>query len=587
MAIADDVDQLGKNQAALQKNLLTLKKRLDRLESRVDDIAGDDEAQEEEEARTAPQPARRTAAKETSKPIENLGFKIFGAVGFGLILLGLIFLYRYAVELGMLTYGGRIVIGVLFSVAFVIAGEILRRKAYEKYGQLLTGGGLGLLYFTFYAAYAFPASRAALGITAMVDYLLLFIVLIAALALALRNDSPLLTAYAFVLGYGAPLLIGAADRAMSIHAVMIPTVLLSIALAIILKYKPWKLGIFGAVATFLVYAITFGQQHVIRYVAAGAVPSIVGPAFFYLLLLAVLWSVLTLYLPDDASNVQNVIIAIVAAASLVGFGLTIVWKYWETYNGAFLVLLAAAYLGLTGLAKMRNLRIMFEAFFIICIALVTIAIPVQLDKYWIAIAWAIEGALLVRSGVRVEVRGLRVLGYAALGLAVINTLGWGTQLPTAERLLSYIATIGALYASAYFLSLDAEKDERKSFVMGVLAIAGTVLLTILLAVEIWDPAGIFASMSRNAKHVLLSVLWALEAIACIGIGFLGRSQSFRIMGALLFGITVLKVLFFDIDALNGLYRTVVTILVGLIALGGAFAYIKNKEGIESYLRGGK
>jgi len=403
VAIADDVDQLGKNQAALQKNLLTLKKRLDRLELRVEDLTGDPEAQEEEEAETAPQPTKRVASKETAKPIENLGFKIFGAVGFGLILLGLIFLYRYAVELGILGYGGRVVIGVLFSVAFVVAGEVLRRKEYERYGQLLTGGGLGLLYFTFYAAYAFTASRNALRLNAPMEYTLLLIVLIAALVLALRNDSPLLTAYAFVLGYGAPLLIGAADRSMSIHTIMIPTLLLSVVLAIILKYKPWKLGIFGAVATFLVYAITFGQQRVIQYVAAGAVPPIVGPAFFYLLLLAVLWSVLTLYLPDDASNVQNVIIAIVAAVSLVGFGLTIVWKYWETYNGAFLILLAVAYLGLTGFAKVRNLRIMFETFFIICIALVTIAIPVQLDKYWIALAWAIEGALLVRSGVRVEV----------------------------------------------------------------------------------------------------------------------------------------------------------------------------------------
>lgn len=590
MALADDVDQLGKNQATLQKNFLSLKRRLDALEGRVDALDGEtEEAQEEETpvaARSRASSAKQTSAKETSKPIENLGFKIFGAVGFGLILLGLIFLYNYAVELGILTYGGRVAIGVLFSVAFIIVGQVFRKNEYERFSQLLTGGGLGLLYFTLYAAYAFPASRTALKLTAGVDYTLLLAVLVAAVVIALRNNSMILTAYAFVLGYGAPLLVGAADRAMSIHAVMIPTILLSIALAIILKDRPWRLGVFGAVASFIVYWMVFEQQNVIQYVAAGIVPAIVGPALLYLIILVGLWSALALYLPDDERNTQNIVIALASAIAVTAFGLTIVWRYWETYKGVFIILLAVAYLGLTFAAKMRNLRIMFETFFIICIALVTIAIPVQLEHYWIAIAWAIEGALLVRSGVNVDVRGLRVIGYVALGLSVINTLAWGSGLRTAERLLSYAASIGALYVSAYVLSQDPQKDEWKRYAIGALTVTATLLLTILLAVEIWDADGIFQTASRNTRHVTLSILWALEAVACIAIGFAGRSQSFRILGAGLFGVTVLKILVVDLDSLNGISRTIVTIVVGIIALVGAFAYIRNKDRIETYLKGG-
>jgi uncharacterized membrane protein len=579
--LSDDVGKLGKNQAALQKNFSALKNRLERLEARLDTLDGgtpEPEVVEEDYTSKASK-----ASKETSKPIENLGFKIFGTVGFLLILLGLFYLYRFAVDNGWIGILGRIVMGVMFSVLIIVLGEVFRRKEYERFGQLITGGGLALLYFTFYAAYAFPEYRIALGMTAVMDFVLLFIVLAIAVVLALRYDSLLLTVYAFFLGYLAPILISIVNNELSYHAILIPTLLLTIGLAIILWKKNWPIAIYPLVASYFVYMIFFFTERVVRYAPAGQIPEIVGPALFYLFIYFLVFNLLSVMLQDNKSNTQNVAVAIVNALAFLTFGLSIVWRYWESFRGVFLILIAVFFLGMTFIARERGQRNMFEAFFILCITYVTIAIPVQLNGAWIPLAWAVEGFLLVRSGLRVETRGLRVLGYIALGLAAIGALVNGFEYDFGHRTAGYVVTIIALYATANILSRDKEQTDLIKIMTGVLVGVASVLLVIAVAVEIMDYNGLFQGTTSNVRQVVLTIAWAAIAVGYIVAGFIGRSHVMRIGGLVLFAVTVLKILLIDLDNLPTIYRTVVTIIVGLIALGASFAYIKNKDRIKEYL----
>jgi uncharacterized membrane protein len=623
MALSDDVEKLAKNQATLQKNFITLKTRLDALERRVGEpknVDTDDTLVAEPfqtrsakaSARAAKESADDTAAKETSKPIENLGFKIFGAVGFLLILLGLFFLYRYAVDNGYLGITGRIAIGTLFAIVVLVTAEAFRRKSYEKFSQLLTGGGLALLYFTFYATYAFTEYREALGMTQGVNATLLFIVMIIAVLLALRHDSQLLTCFAFLMGYLAPLLTGAAGDNINMHGTMIVTIILTIGMGIILARKRWPLLLYPVLLAHLVYLIAFFSERVIQYSPAGTAPSAVAPALLYLVILFIITNVLAILLGDadtakaktaaelkaksdkrsknddaapigpDAVTVQSVIAAVLSGGALLAFGLTTVWHYWSSWRGVSLVIGAALYLGLTALAKQRDQRTMFETFFLLCITFITIAIPVQLKHSWIALAWAVEGYLLVRAGERVQTRGIRILGYVALFLALCNTLGWGMRLPLGERLVSSLVVLAGIWGAAY--TLRDEKDAAsQTIARTILAVVGLVLLVIIFTVEPLAGDSILKTWPMGARHTIVSVLWAATAVACITIGFVQRSGALRIVGAILFGITVLKVLIIDLDNLDPIYRTLVTIIVGIIALAGAFAYIKNKDRIKAYL----
>jgi uncharacterized membrane protein len=590
---SDDLQKLAQNQKALQDNFLYLKKRVDAIEKRV--AALDDgpvpmtSASRTVASAVSGQSAKRSKkdddskTKETSKPIENLGFKVFGAVGFVLILIGLFYLYRYAVDNGWIGILGRIILGVLFSLCVIVTGELFRRRGYARFSELLTGGGLALLYFTLYAAYAFREYREQLGMTATVDFTLLLIVMGVAVYLALRFDSIILTAFAFLLGYLTPVLIGLIENTGNYHTLLLTTLILSLGMALILRAKEWQLAVYPTAISYAIYMMFFFSNSVLSHSGAQAAPAVAVHALLYLLAFGALFSYLALALRDDALSTQSTLVSILVAAATLGFGLWIVFNYWHSARGVFVVALAAAYLFLAFLARQREKERLFSVNLILCVTMLTVAVPVQLERSWVTLAWAIEGFGLAQLGLRQESAALRKLAYAVLGVALARALFYDSwALGFGERTVAFAAIILALYGTAWAVSSAGKDDER--FVM-LLGLAATLMLTVALAVELLDPNGMLRVASQGARHVSVSVSWALEAVALIVAGFAGKSRALRLMGLVLFGIVVLKVLFVDLDNLATIYRTVVAILVGVIALGASFAYVKNKERIQELLNG--
>ncbi len=582
VGVADDMKKLGKNQLALHQSFEYLQKKVKALERRVATLEG---REPEPEPEPVKKKVEQTSVKETHKPIENLGFKIFGGVGFALILLGIFFLYRYAVDQGWIGILGRIVLGIVFSLVILGAAEVFRKKEYVKFSQLLTGGGLALLYFTFYATYAFREYREALGMTQTMNFVLLLVVMVVAVVLALRQDSMLLTCFAFLMGYLSPILIGIIAQSGNYHVLLIATLILSVGMAVILWKKNWPLGSFPVVISYLIYAFFFAEERVLRYTQDGTAPDVVGPAFVYLLLFWLLFSVLSLVLKDDKNHIQNILISVGNAFAFFGFGLAMVWEYLHSWRGLFVILIAAAYLFMAGLAKRRELKNLFETLFVLAITFLTITIPVQLQGAWITAAWALEGVLLLKASAKLKHNGLAILGYLVLGIGTLRLLFWDTwQLDYGWRTFSFLVVIAALAGGAYVLSRSeiAGKDEMK----GVLGVGAALVLTVMLGVEILDRNGMFTNWTSNARQVLCSIAWAVEAIILIIAGFLNRATAFRITGLLLFGLVLVKILIFDLGALNDISRTIVTIIVGIIALVGAFVYVKNKEKIKAFLEEG-
>ncbi|MBR9700892.1 DUF2339 domain-containing protein [Candidatus Woesearchaeota archaeon] len=575
---ADDVQKLAKNQQALQDNLVYLKKKVGSLEKRVAYLEGDDYEEPEETAVETPGTTAMASAKkvfkETSKPIENLGFKVFGTIGFLFILLGLFYLYRFAVDQGWIGILGRVVLGVIFSMAIILTSFVFDKKGYAKYSQLLAGGGIALLYFTFYATYHFPAYREALGMTLGLNTVLLLLVMAFGVLLAMKQDSMILTSFAFLLGYLASLLAG------GVHERMITAIILSIGMAVILWKKNWRMAIYPAVASYLIYFIYFADKVLFsRDMSPDVLAGIAYLAIFF-----VLFNLLAILLKDDERNTQNVMIALVSAAMTLGFGLMIVWRHWHTGRGVFVIMLAAAYLYLAFIAKKRDLSNLFQGFFIICIVMLTVAVPVQLEKAWVTLAWAVEGLMLLQIGVNRETKGLRILGYLVLLIATIRVLLYDSwALGFGERTLAFLAVTLGLYGASYLIS-TLKADDRENVIGGILVLAGTVVLTVALAVEILDPKGMLSGLSGNVRQVALTVVWALEAVTMIVLGFMGRSKLVRMLGIILFGITMIKVLTVDLGNLETIWRTVVTILVGIIALGASFAYVKNKDKLQELLK---
>ncbi|HEX9059514.1 MAG TPA: DUF2339 domain-containing protein, partial [Clostridia bacterium] len=59
------------------------------------------------------------------------------------------YLFKLAVDMGIISDGLKIAIGIVFGAGFSIAGFMLHQKQKQTSGQIITGLGVALLYTTF------------------------------------------------------------------------------------------------------------------------------------------------------------------------------------------------------------------------------------------------------------------------------------------------------------------------------------------------------------------------------------------------------------------------------------------------------
>lgn len=203
------------------------------------------------------------------------------------------------------------------------------------------------------------------------------------------------------------------------------------------------------------------------------------------------------------------------------------------------------------------------------LGLITAAIPLQLEKEWITIGWALLIPALAALHRRVPHRGL--LAWMA-GLAAAVTV----RLALNEAVLHYHVRSGVpvwnfwLYAygvPALALLLAARqltRDEDRLLpglprLAPVFSALGTLLLFILLNIEIADALSseryVQLRLHGSLAHDLaLTIGWACFAVGLLVAGILAGSKPGRVAAIGLLAVTVVKGFLFDLGHLQGLYR---------------------------------
>lgn len=74
----------------------------------------------------------------------------------------------------------------------------------------------------------------------------------------------------------------------------------------------------------------------------------------------------------------------------------------------------------------------------------------------------------------------------------------------------------------------------------------------------------------------LSILWGTYSLYLIGLGIWRKKKHLRLMGIILFGITLIKLFMYDIEQMNTLSKTIVFVSLGVLLLIISFLYNKYK-----------
>jgi uncharacterized membrane protein len=92
-------------------------------------------------------------------PEESLESRIGGRwllnIGIAAIVIGVAYFEKWAIDNRWIGETARVIQGGLFGAALMVAGNRITRRGYSVYGQMLTGGGVAILYVSTYAAFVF------------------------------------------------------------------------------------------------------------------------------------------------------------------------------------------------------------------------------------------------------------------------------------------------------------------------------------------------------------------------------------------------------------------------------------------------
>jgi uncharacterized membrane protein len=203
------------------------------------------------------------------------------------------------------------------------------------------------------------------------------------------------------------------------------------------------------------------------------------------------------------------------------------------------------------------------------LAFVTVAIPLQLERNWITIAWALEGAALAWLYRRIPHRGL-LLAVAGLFAVVFIRLGLNPSVLTYEPrgtlriwnwyLYTYMICAGSMLLAGWLVSKTNDVlHETVPRLSALLPAGGALLLFLLLNIEIADfyatgPDLTFNFTATLAQDLTYTLGWAAFAVGLLAAGISLNTRPARMASIALLTVAIIKAFLHDLGRLGGLYR---------------------------------
>jgi hypothetical protein len=268
-----------------------------------------------------------------------------------------------------------------------------------------------------------------------------------------------------------------------------------------------------------------------------------------------------------------------------------VWNFGDAFIGALPVALGALSLVAADRARRawpaadpirRSALVWFSA---VALCFVAVAIPLQLEKEWITIGWALDGLAVLALWKRLDHPGLKYLGLALLGATTVRLVANPDLLAYYPRstmrivnwlMYTYLVPAAALLLAAALLRPHEQARARpwesglygKGHAVGAIgsALAAIVVIFVWINLTIadWFATGPELSLrfgDQPAQRLTVSIAWGIYALTLLGFGMARQSLGLRWLSLCFLLVTIGKVFLYDLGALQDLYR--VASLVGL------------------------
>lgn len=516
----------------------------------------------------------------TATDLESMiGRRWVGWAAVLLILFATAFFLKYAFDNRWIGEVGRVTIGIAFGVTMTALGFKYFKRGWRIFSQILTGGGVTLLYLSAFAAFGYyhlvPQKAA---------FLFLAILVAEAAGLALLYQAPSIAIMALIGGFLTPLLLHSdRDQYLGFFGYIIALDLGALALL-----KHWRgLRTIAFLGSHLLFWLWYDQNYHEKKLGAVLLFQF---TLFAIFLAAHLAS--RLLRREKRSTYEDLWLLLANPFAFFPTAYHLLNPRHHDWMGVFAIVMALVYASAAKLlidrADVRRMELL--ALIGVALTFVTIAIPIQLRSNWITIAWSIEALLMLWAGLETKAKRLRISAFSLFALALIRLLFWDTPygarpmfIPVFNRyFLSSLAVVGCFFgAAALYHYLGKRKGiEATGLKLGILfaAVGALWIVSTIETYTFFQAKALAQRVYEDALHdrwlgqMAVSVVWAVYATVLAAIGFVRRSSAVRWASLALFTVTVIKAMLVDIASLQQLYRIIVFFVLGILLLLVAWGY---------------
>ncbi|HLJ45072.1 MAG TPA: DUF2339 domain-containing protein [Bryobacteraceae bacterium] len=510
-----------------------------------------------------------------AQPLEAvIGQKWVGWIAVVLILFAVAFFLKYAFENRWIGELGRVTMGVLGGLTLAWGGLNRHRKGWRYLSQILTGGGIAVLYLSVYGAFGYYHlidQRAA--------FVFLAIIVAEGYLLSLAYNARSIAIMALAGGFLVPILLSTGRDQYRFLFTYITALDLGVLGVVLARRWRW----IGSLAYLFTQGM-FWAWYSEHYHPEKRVAVLVFQAVVFLMFVA---TDLAPHVRQEAAGWEEWVRVAVNPFVFYATCYSLLDSDQHLWMGALALVMAVIYAALARaeIALRPSDRRMLLVTLGTALTFVTIAIPVQLDANWITGAWAVEALVLLWASFETASWQLRVLSAIVFLLALaryfVMDTPWSNR-PAFTPLFNdyFLITVwltACLGAAAFVWQRKASLG-RAPLILGLAAFVVLWLGSSVEAYTYFDTRAAAATAADTARQLhwaarlSLSVLWSIYGGLLTATGFRLRLRPFRAAGLILFGITLLKVVFVDISELQQLYRIIAFLALGLLLLWVAWAY---------------
>ena len=501
---------------------------------------------------------------------------MLGWVGGAAVVLGVVFFLVMATSRGWIDEPTRVLLALVGSSALLGAALYLHERQGRTQAALAAAAtAIAALYVTLVAAtQLYDLIAPALG--------LLFAGLVgaAATAIAVRWSAPVVAGIGIVGALLAPVLVDADTGAIALAFMAVALV----AAVVVLLWQRWPwLGVLAFVLSVPQLLVWMDEQR------SGALwlPLAVLAAFWLLYVVAAIGY--ELRVPTTALRLTSASLLLADAALLAGVGWALLNDEGHDASATAWVLVSAAVYVAVGIPAWRGRMSREVAALLIAVgtALAAVALALALDGPVLVAGWAAEAIVLAWAAGRLGDSRGHAAALVFFGLATAHTLLVDAP-PNALRhpvedfvpaaIAVAIVGLTAVVLSVLVRELDWETDLELDRLYLAVATAAGIYLPSLAIVAAFDGD---AAEPGQTPQVLLSAFWAVTGLAGLVLGLLRDVRILRLGALALLGLAVVKVFVYDLAELDSIYRAVSFIALGLLLLGGAFAYQRIRRELRS------